>query len=352
MRSSKISGVYTPDPRVKKLFKSEEKVEYKPIAKTNRTQFKKFAEILRENPEQMWDIATGHSVCNHFFFEIAEPGKWMSDEETINCWISEGRSRKVISAIIARLCFQRCANDVQNSVIIVSGRRQAKDHKKTPTSDPNSMEAHVLPNLPQEIVCKIIELVGEESFYNLGPFLGAGKRGYALAHEPSVLKKCDVSEMEDGFVTCQIRQGCQFREFHLKCVSAGNKKAIYYEGLLTAQSIGFEERIKILEPNVPMHGFSTLAVAIFNACLGNDKEASKVFQLFAAYHHDLRSDNTCEMGESIENQLKAFGAEDLNCNKYGESFKFPDDGVIKTPSKIPSMSTSSSSDGASYVDML
>ena len=52
MRSSKISGVYTPDPKVKKLFKSEEKVEYKPIAKTNRTQFKKFAEILRENPEQ------------------------------------------------------------------------------------------------------------------------------------------------------------------------------------------------------------------------------------------------------------------------------------------------------------
>ncbi|CAN6885293.1 unnamed protein product [Brassica oleracea] len=48
MRSSKISGVYTPDPRVKKL---------------------------------MWDIATGHSVCNHFFLEIAEPGKWMSDEK-------------------------------------------------------------------------------------------------------------------------------------------------------------------------------------------------------------------------------------------------------------------------------
>ncbi|CAN7065635.1 unnamed protein product, partial [Brassica rapa subsp. trilocularis] len=251
-------------------------------------------------------------------------------QETINCWISEGRSRKVISAIIARLCFQRCANDVQNSVIIVSGRRQAKDHKKTPTSDPNSMEAHVLPNLPQEIVCKIIELVGEESFYNLGPFLRFGKRGYALAHEPSVLKKCEVSEMEEGFVTCQIRHGCQFREFHLKCVSAGNRKAIYYEGLLTAPSIGLEESIKILEPNVPMHGFSTLAVAIFNVCLGNDNEASKVFQLFAAYHHDLRSDDTCEMGESIENQLKAFGAEDLNCNKYGESFKFPDDGVIKT----------------------
>nr|VDD17207.1 unnamed protein product [Brassica rapa] len=193
------------------------------------------------------------------------------------------------------------------------------------------MEAHVLPNLPQEIVCKIIELVGEESFYNLGPFLRAGKRGYALAHEPSVLKKCDVSEMEEGFVTCQIRHGCQFREFHLKCVSAGNRKAIYYEGLLTAPSIGLEESIKILEPNVPMHGFSTPSCRHIQ-CLSWQRQGSesKVFQLFAAYHHDLRSDDTCEMGESIENQLKAFGAEDLNCNKYGESFKFPDDGVIKT----------------------
>ncbi|KAL0730714.1 hypothetical protein Bca4012_026808 [Brassica carinata] len=50
MRSSKITGVYTPDPRVKKLFKSEEKHEYKLIAKTSRAQYKKFAEILRENP--------------------------------------------------------------------------------------------------------------------------------------------------------------------------------------------------------------------------------------------------------------------------------------------------------------
>ncbi|CAF2321372.1 unnamed protein product, partial [Brassica napus] len=51
MRSSKIYGVYTPDPRVKKL---------------------------------MWDIATGHSVCNRFFLEIAEPGKWMSDESAFS----------------------------------------------------------------------------------------------------------------------------------------------------------------------------------------------------------------------------------------------------------------------------
>ncbi|KAG2270539.1 hypothetical protein Bca52824_065094 [Brassica carinata] len=93
------------------------------------------------------------------------------------------------------------------------------------------------------------------------------------------------------------RQGCQF-EFHLKCVSAGNRKAIYYEAT----------------------------------------RASKVFQLLAAYHHDLRSDDACKAGESIET-IESLWAEDLNCNKYGESFKFPDDGVIKTPSACMAMIT-------------
>lgn len=52
MRSSKIMGVYTPDARVKNLFKSEEKPEYKSIGKANRAQYKKFTELLRENSEQ------------------------------------------------------------------------------------------------------------------------------------------------------------------------------------------------------------------------------------------------------------------------------------------------------------
>ncbi|KAG2313858.1 hypothetical protein Bca52824_016980 [Brassica carinata] len=76
---------------------------------------------------------------------------------------------------------------------------------------------------------------------------------------------------------------------------------------------------------------STLAVGIFNVCLGKDKEAAKIFRQFAAYHHDLRSDAIVEIGESIEWQLQHSGAVDLNINKYGESFKFPDDVLIKTP---------------------
>ncbi|KAJ4885535.1 Uncharacterized protein Rs2_35628 [Raphanus sativus] len=106
------------------------------------------------------------------------------------------------------------------------------------------MGNRILPNLPDDILCNIIDRIAWESFYNLGAFLRAGKRGYALAHRPSVLAICDVREMITTGITCQIRKGGQMRELHLKCVRAGNTKSIYYEGILTAPSVGLEESIK------------------------------------------------------------------------------------------------------------
>ncbi|KAF8049669.1 LOW QUALITY PROTEIN: hypothetical protein N665_2153s0003 [Sinapis alba] len=77
--SNKIRGVYTPYGRLKGIFNNEKKVEYIPLAKTNRTVFKKFSEILTENLAQMFEIKTGHVVTNSFFLDN-EPGKWLSDE--------------------------------------------------------------------------------------------------------------------------------------------------------------------------------------------------------------------------------------------------------------------------------
>ncbi|KAG2323282.1 hypothetical protein Bca52824_016495 [Brassica carinata] len=171
-------------------------------------------------------------------------------------------------------------------------------------------------------------MVGADSFYYLGGILRAGKRGYALVHEPSVLRKCNVQPMVT-FATCQICTGGQFREFFIKCVTAGNTNAIYYEGLYAALIIGVEESIRILQPNVPNHSLSTLAVVIFNVCIGNDKEASKLFHQFAANHYDLRSDAIVGMGADLEWRLTSFGATYMN--RYGASFKFPDDKVIKSP---------------------
>ncbi|CAF1707902.1 unnamed protein product [Brassica napus] len=186
-----------------------------------------------------------------------------------------------------------------------------------------------IPNLPEEILCKIIEMVGADSFYYLGGILRAGKRGYALVHEPSVLRKCNVQPMVT-FATCQICTGGQFREFFIKCVTAGNTNAIYYEGLYAALIVGPEKCIRILQPNVPNHDLSTLAVGIFNVCIGNDKEASKLFQQFEANHYDLRSDAIVGLGADLEWRLISFGAPYMN--RYGASFKFPDDEVIKSPS--------------------
>ncbi|KAG2330020.1 hypothetical protein Bca52824_001200 [Brassica carinata] len=80
MRSRKLTGVYTADSRLKKLFDSAKKVEYKPIEKTNRAVFKKFSQILRENPLQTFTISTGHCLSNSFFLDVAEPRKWLNDE--------------------------------------------------------------------------------------------------------------------------------------------------------------------------------------------------------------------------------------------------------------------------------
>ncbi|CAN6928471.1 unnamed protein product [Brassica oleracea] len=186
-----------------------------------------------------------------------------------------------------------------------------------------------IPNLPEEILCKIIEMVGADSFYYLGGILRAGKRGYALVHEPSVLRKCNVQPMVT-FAKCQICTGGQFREFFIKCVTTGNTNAIYYEGLYAALIVGPEKCIRILQPNVPNHDLSTLAVGIFNVCIGNDKEASKLFQQFEANHYDLRSDAIVGLGADLEWRLISFGAPYMN--RYGASFKFPDDEVIKSPS--------------------
>ncbi|KAG2287642.1 hypothetical protein Bca52824_047246 [Brassica carinata] len=157
-------------------------------------------------------------------------------------------------------------------------------------------------------------MVGADSFYYLGGILRAGKRGYALVHEPSVLRKCNVQPMVT-FATCQICTGGQFREFFIKCVTAGNTNAIYYEGLYAALIVGPEKCIRILQPNVPNHDLSTLAMA---------------FSTFEANHYDLRSDAIVGLGADLEWRLISFGAPYMN--RYGASFKFPDDEVIKSPS--------------------
>ncbi|KAG2293879.1 hypothetical protein Bca52824_040548 [Brassica carinata] len=55
--------------------------------------------------------------------------------------------------------------------------------------------------------------------------------GYALVHEPSVLRKCNVQPMVT-FATCQICSGGQFGSFSSSRVTAGNKSVCTMKGYM------------------------------------------------------------------------------------------------------------------------
>ncbi|CAN6869697.1 unnamed protein product [Brassica oleracea] len=138
-------------------------------------------------------------------------------------------------------------------------------------------------NLPDEIMSKIIEHLGKESAWYLGPFMRTGKQ------------------------------------------------AIYYEGLHRSTSLGVEGGIKVFEANVPKHGLSTLAVGIFYVCLGKEIEATNVFEQFTANHNlDLKSNAIFEMGDEL--QLRLWSFHPPLSNTYEKTFKFPEDDFLASPS--------------------
>ncbi|KAF3576910.1 hypothetical protein DY000_02029126 [Brassica cretica] len=177
---------------------------------------------------------------------------------------------------------------------------------------------------------KIIEHLGKESAWYLGPFMRTGKRGYELVHQTSILKRCNVTPIVDETPSA-IEYFGNFRTLFLKCVEVGNVEAIYYEGLHRSTSLGVEEGIKVLDANVPKHGLSTLAVGIFYVCLGKEMEATNVFEEFAANHNlDLKSNVIFEMGDELQSRLWSFHLP--LSNTYEKTFKFPEDDFLASPS--------------------
>ncbi|KAF8100664.1 hypothetical protein N665_0218s0002 [Sinapis alba] len=184
----------------------------------------------------------------------------------------------------------------------------------------------VLPNLPNKIICKIIAIVGEKSFWIVNPFMRDEKRGYSVVHEPSVLKRCNKNHMLN-FMSCRINKYGKFREFFLKCVNVGNINTMYYEGLHLAMKCGLEEGIQVLKANVHTHIISALTLGIFTVYLDKDTESNTAFHEFAIKHKFHRSEALLEMGDQLELRLSLFHAPYLNT--YGLTFKFTDDEIIQ-----------------------
>ncbi|KAJ4873151.1 hypothetical protein Rs2_45180 [Raphanus sativus] len=75
-RSIKIGGVYTPDKRLKTLFQSCKKPKYTSLAELEKAKFQEFQNILREKPEQEFEIVIGIHVSNQFFLSLVRPTNW------------------------------------------------------------------------------------------------------------------------------------------------------------------------------------------------------------------------------------------------------------------------------------
>ncbi|KAJ4872888.1 hypothetical protein Rs2_45441 [Raphanus sativus] len=79
-RSIKIGRMYTPDKRLKTLFQSCKKPKYTPLAELEKAKFQEFQNILREKPEQEFQIVIGIHVSNQFFLSLAMPTNWVTTE--------------------------------------------------------------------------------------------------------------------------------------------------------------------------------------------------------------------------------------------------------------------------------
>lgn len=138
----------------------------------------------------------------------------------------------------------------------------------------NSLQG--FPNIPDEIFCKILAILGEESFMYLGPFLLASKHSYGLVHELSLLKSCNILPMVTDNHTPEIGLFGKFRAFFIKCVNDGNINAVYHEGLHHSMRVGLDSGIKVLRANFPTHDESNLSLGVFNVSRTRDRSQGSI----------------------------------------------------------------------------
>lgn len=185
-----------------------------------------------------------------------------------------------------------------------------------------------MPNIPDDIFTVILQIVGADASWRLGPFLRAGRRSYALVHQPQVLRECSLwamcREPSDIFI------GGRCRSFFEKCLAVGNIDAVFFESLrLASRGNDLEAAVALLAQNVPNDDESTLMYGVLNVCIGDVIKASEAFQTFIQHHDQLHSERVRQMCNALEWKLSWYSPPYMDT--YAHSFKYPNDDVIKQP---------------------
>lgn len=194
------------------------------------------------------------------------------------------------------------------------------------------------PNLPDELLAKIIGLVARKCWWYMRPILKAGKRGRDIVYRHDVLKGANIyslcSDPDDIHLAGRNQKDVnaigRHRCFFERCLEARNPTAFYYEGLrLATQEDDIDGAIKMLQRNVPEDADATLAAALLCICNGYVDMAAIYLQLFAKNHYPLDSDEVRDMGDELLSLLRKY--EPPHNNTYRGSFEYPECRGINCP---------------------
>ncbi|CAN6848697.1 unnamed protein product [Brassica oleracea] len=297
-RSTKIGGVYTPDKRLKKLFQSCKKTKYTPLADLEKAQFQEFQSILREKPAQRHGRNYLSRRCIFVdYFSIA--------------------------GIISKFAeFEKASDKLGfNWGGLVSfsftGKTPRQNDKKVLLVDADRVYAPMMwgkdhwVGLVINLTCRQVEILDCNIPLNESDNEVNKHMAFLLRALPHVLAAfsphSDSSHPEEDQAFSWVRpDNIYFNERSGDCGPCAVK---FLE--MHAAGYSYEDMGQIDDKKV-------------------DIFPSKPFQQFEANHYDLRSDAIVGLGADLEWRLISFGAPYMN--RYGASFKFPDDEVIKSPS--------------------
>ncbi|CAF1862624.1 unnamed protein product [Brassica napus] len=298
-RSTKIGGVYTPDKRLKKLFQSCKKPKYTPLADLEKAQFQEFQSILREKPAQRHGRNYLSRRCRFVdYFSIA--------------------------GIISKFAeFEKASDKLGfNWGGLVSfsftGKTPRRNDKKVLLVDVDRLYAPMMwgkdhwVGLVINLTCRQVKILDCNIPLNESDNEVNKHMAYLLRTLPHVLAAfsppSDSSHPEEDQAFSWVRPDNIY--FNERSGDCGPCTVKFLE--MHAAGYSYEDMGQIDDKKVDIF------------------RSQKLFQQFEVNHYDLRSDAIVGLGADLEWRLISFGAPYMN--RYGASFKFPDDEVIKSPS--------------------
>ncbi|CAA7021855.1 unnamed protein product [Microthlaspi erraticum] len=86
-------------------------------------------------------------------------------------------------------------------------------------------------DLPDDLLSKIIEICGRESYAFLASFVRAGPRSKKLVYSTNVLRACNLSPLFFDRARWMLWENGRARRFFEACLRERNPQAIYYDSL-------------------------------------------------------------------------------------------------------------------------